>query len=160
MDRAHLTGHVWGALDECQLAPLDNKAAIFKHITTVLISIKDALREVWDGLDWWCVSQCGSDWNDPCTFFTFQMNELSSSSSSRPLEGVEEKGEGEGQETGTGASGRAEDEDDDEDITDFEPGQINAAERRTLEASIKLSEAAGKVLRAISKPLLQGVIKV
>ena len=41
-------GHAWGALDACERTPLDNKSAVFKHITTVLVSIKDALREVCD----------------------------------------------------------------------------------------------------------------
>ena len=86
------------------------------------------------------------------------MNELEASSSSKALEGVKEGEEGEEEEEeGKGeVQGGREADDDDEDITDFEPGQISADERRTLEAAIKLSEAAGKVLRSISKPLLQG----
>ena len=90
------------------------------------------------------------------------MNELNASSSSKALEGVQEE-ESEGLEEGaTGEEKRneerEEEDNDDDDIVDFEPGQLSSDERRTLEASIKLSEAAGKVLRAISKPLLQGVL--
>jgi hypothetical protein len=43
-----------------------------------------------------------------------------------------------------------------EDVVDFEPGQLGSAEMRTLAAAKRLSEVAGKVLKSISKPLLQG----
>ena len=43
-----------------------------------------------------------------------------------------------------------------EDAIDFEVGSLSSSERRTLGAVQKLTEAADKVLRSISKPLLQG----
>ena len=58
------------------------------------------------------------------------------------LDRVEEEGEGEG--------------DSPEDAIDFEVGSLSSSERRTLIAVQKLTEAADKVLRSISKPLLQG----
>lgn len=47
-------GHCWGAIDACKAVPLDNKGSIFKNITTVLLSMKDVIREVsarpeWEG---------------------------------------------------------------------------------------------------------------
>jgi len=58
------------------------------------------------------------------------------------LDRVEEEGEGKG--------------DSPEDAIDFEVGSLSSSERRTLGAVQKLTEAADKVLRSISKPLLQG----
>ena len=87
------------------------------------------------------------------------MSELEESSSPA-LDVVEEADEGAHQTPSaqpSAASPSASDGDEDnEDVTDFEPGQLSEVERRTLEAARKLSEAAGKVLRSVSKPLLQG----
>ncbi|KAG1662831.1 hypothetical protein FOA52_009045 [Chlamydomonas sp. UWO 241] len=43
-------GTVWGALDGLDKTPLDNKSAIFKQITSVLVAMKDTIREL-DELD-------------------------------------------------------------------------------------------------------------
>ena len=91
------------------------------------------------------------------------MSELEASSSPA-LDGVEEADEGTHQTPPaqpSPAPPSASDEDEDnEDVTDFEPGQLSGAERRTLEAARKLSEAAGKVLRSVSKPLLLGETRI
>ena len=54
-------------------------------------------------------------------------------------------------------TGEEDDEGSHEDAVDFEVGSLSSTERRTLVAAQKLNEAAGKVLRSISKPLLKGI---
>ena len=62
-----------------------------------------------------------------------------------------------GGQAAAGTQGEGEEEDDGvEDMVDFEAGQVSAVEARTLGAARQLVEAAGKVLRAVSKPLLRG----
>ncbi|GAX76611.1 hypothetical protein CEUSTIGMA_g4057.t1 [Chlamydomonas eustigma] len=54
------------------------------------------------------------------------------------------------------AKEKVEGAEDEEDAFEFESGELSEAEQRTLLCARKLVETAGRVLRCISKPLLQG----
>ena len=78
-----------------------------------------------------------------------ELHENDGSSTTHDLGKVVEKGQEEDKE-------EEEEEDSPEDAMDFEVGSLSRSERRTLIIAQKLTKAAEKVLKSISKPLLQG----
>ncbi|KAG2483151.1 hypothetical protein HYH03_017943 [Edaphochlamys debaryana] len=156
-----LVGRVWGACDELAASPLDNRALLFRRLADAMGGVKSAAKELDELVDA-SRAALGAEGEGPGSERTSPSASpaRTSAAAAAAAAAAEEAGAGAGagsdgeDEDEGGSEGSASGESDPDDFTDM--GTLSAAELRTASAAQALLAAAQGVLRAVSRPLLEG----